>query len=36
MNKYADLKRKLADKEPVIMANIMLTTSPLMIRAFEN
>lgn len=35
MNRYADLKRKLAQKEPVVMANVMLTTSPLMLRAFE-
>lgn len=35
-NKYDSLKRKLANSEKVIMANIMLLSSPLLLSAFEN
>ena len=36
MDRYTELKRKLSACEPVIMANVRLTTSPLMLRAFES
>ena len=34
-NKYDSLKRKLANNEKVIMANVMLLSSPLLLSAFE-
>lgn len=36
MDKYSLLKQKLADRETVIMANLMLLSSPLMLSAFQS
>ena len=36
MDKYGILKQKLAKREKVVMANVMLLSSPLMLSAFEN
>ena len=35
MDRYEQLKEKLKHREKVTMANVMLTTSPLMLQAFE-
>ncbi|MBO4377397.1 MAG: hypothetical protein J5889_00445, partial [Clostridia bacterium] len=34
MDRYAALKEKLAKREKVVMANVMLTTSPLLMDAY--
>ena len=36
MNRYQQLKEKLKNREKVTMANVMLETSPWMLRAFES
>lgn len=36
MDKYGVLKKKLVNRETIVMANVMLLTSPLMLSAFEN
>ena len=36
MDNYLSLKKKLKNREKVTMANLMLTTSPFMLQAFEN
>ena len=34
MDKYLELKEKLKNRKPIVMANLMLTSNPLMLQAF--